>query len=58
MRQLVTPGPTDVTQVVYQDEDEDDGPQPDPLLEAGNGLPMRIKPDFPPELIGSANPKI
>ena len=39
-------------QVVYQDEDEDDGPQPDPTLENGNGLPMRIKPDFPPELIG------
>ncbi|XP_037081523.1 sodium channel protein para-like isoform X2 [Pollicipes pollicipes] len=39
-------------EVVYQDEDEDDGPQPDPTLEAGNNLPMRIKPDFPPELIG------
>ncbi|XP_043241966.1 sodium channel protein para-like isoform X3 [Amphibalanus amphitrite] len=39
-------------EVVYQDEDEDDGPQPDPTLENGNGLPMRIKPDFPPELIG------
>lgn len=40
------------SQAVYQDDDEDDGPQPDPALEAGNGLPMRIKPDFPPELVG------
>lgn len=38
------------SQVRYDDEDEDEGPQPDPMFEQGAPLPVRMHNDFPPEL--------
>lgn len=37
-------------QVRYEDEDEDEGPQPDATLEQGAPLPVRLVGTFPPEL--------
>ena len=37
-------------QVRYDDEDEDEGPQPDSLFEQGAPLPVRLHNEFPPEL--------
>lgn len=37
-------------QIRYDDEDEDEGPQPDPTLEQGVPLPVRWQGGFPPEL--------
>lgn len=37
-------------QVRYEDEDEDEGPQPDATLEQGAPLPVRLVSTFPPEL--------
>lgn len=34
----------------YDDEDEDEGPQPDATLEQGLPLPVRMQGSFPPEL--------
>ncbi|KAK0084025.1 hypothetical protein PV325_007766 [Microctonus aethiopoides] len=34
----------------YDDEDEDEGPQPDPMFEQGASIPVRLHNDFPPEL--------
>jgi len=33
-------------------DDKDDGPQPNPLLEAGSKLPAKMAGEFPPELFG------
>ena len=38
------------SQVRYDDEDEDEGPQPDPMLEQGAPIPVRLHNEFPPEL--------
>lgn len=38
------------SQIRYDDEDEDEGPQPDPMFEQGAPLPVRMHNDFPPEL--------
>lgn len=38
------------SQVRYDDEDEDEGPQPDAMFEQGGPLPVRMHNDFPPEL--------
>ncbi|XP_076238674.1 sodium voltage-gated channel paralytic isoform X11 [Calliopsis andreniformis] len=37
-------------EVRYDDEDEDEGPQPDPTLEQGGPIPVRLQGEFPPEL--------
>jgi voltage-gated sodium channel type II alpha len=37
-------------QIRYDDEDEDEGPQPDPALEQGAPIPVRMQGSFPPEL--------
>lgn len=37
-------------QVRYDDEDEDEGPQPDATLEQGLPIPVRMQGSFPPEL--------
>lgn len=37
-------------QIRYEDEDEDEGPQPDQTLEQGLPLPVRLHGSFPPEL--------
>lgn len=37
-------------QIRYEDEDEDEGPQPDQSLEQGVPLPVRFHGGFPPEL--------
>lgn len=37
-------------QVRYDDEDEDEGPQPDPMFEQGAPIPVRLHNEFPPEL--------
>lgn len=37
-------------QVRYDDEDEDEGPQPDATLEQGAPIPVRMQGAFPPEL--------
>lgn len=37
-------------QVRYDDEDEDEGPQPDATLEQGVPLPVRMHGSFPMEL--------
>ncbi|XP_011504558.1 PREDICTED: sodium channel protein para [Ceratosolen solmsi marchali] len=34
----------------YDDEDEDEGPQPDPMFEQGAPIPVRLHNEFPPEL--------
>ncbi|EDS30874.1 voltage-sensitive sodium channel [Culex quinquefasciatus] len=34
----------------YDDEDEDEGPQPDSTLEQGVPIPVRMQGSFPPEL--------
>lgn len=39
-----------LSQVRYDDEDEDEGPQPDPMFEQGGPLPVRLHNEFPPEL--------
>jgi voltage-gated sodium channel type II alpha len=39
-----------VIQVRYDDEDEDEGPQPDATLEQGAPIPVRLQGGFPPEL--------
>lgn len=39
-----------IQQVRYEDEDEDEGPQPDATLEQGAPLPVRLVGTFPPEL--------
>ncbi|KAF7410058.1 hypothetical protein HZH68_004439 [Vespula germanica] len=39
-----------VRKVRYDDEDEDEGPQPDPALEQGAPIPVRLHNVFPPEL--------
>jgi len=33
-------------------DDKDDGPEPNPLLEAGSKLPAKMAGEFPPELFG------
>lgn len=38
------------SQVRYDDEDEDEGPQPDPMFEGGAAIPVRLHNEFPPEL--------
>lgn len=38
------------SQVRYDDEDEDEGPQPDQMLEQGAPIPVRLHNEFPPEL--------
>lgn len=38
------------SQVRYDDEDEDEGPQPDPMFEQGAPIPVRMHNEFPPEL--------
>lgn len=38
------------SQVRYDDEDEDEGPQPDPMFEQGAPIPVRLHNEFPPEL--------
>ncbi|XP_071554613.1 sodium voltage-gated channel paralytic isoform X12 [Temnothorax nylanderi] len=37
-------------EVRYDDEDEDEGPQPDPMFEQGASIPVRMHNDFPAEL--------
>lgn len=37
-------------QIRYDDDDEDEGPQPDPTLEQGAPIPVRLQAGFPPEL--------
>lgn len=37
-------------QIRYDDDDEDEGPQPDQQLEQGVPLPVRLHGSFPPEL--------
>ena len=37
-------------QVRYEDSDEDEGPQPDPTLEQGVPIPVRMHGSFPAEL--------
>lgn len=37
-------------QIRYDDDDEDEGPQPDATLEQGVPLPVRMQGSFPPEL--------
>jgi voltage-gated sodium channel type II alpha len=37
-------------QIRYDDEDEDEGPQPDAALEQGAPIPVRMHSAFPPEL--------
>lgn len=37
-------------QIRYDDEDEDEGPQPDTTLEQGVPIPVRMQGKFPPEL--------
>ncbi|XP_055537085.1 sodium channel protein para isoform X45 [Wyeomyia smithii] len=37
-------------EIRYDDEDEDEGPQPDSTLEQGVPLPVRLQGGFPPEL--------
>ncbi|XP_076621065.1 sodium voltage-gated channel paralytic isoform X11 [Colletes latitarsis] len=37
-------------EVRYDDEDVDEGPQPDPMLEQGAPIPVRLHNEFPPEL--------
>jgi hypothetical protein len=37
-------------QIRYEDEDEDEGPQPDSTLEQGLPIPVRLQGSFPPEL--------
>jgi voltage-gated sodium channel type II alpha len=37
-------------QIRYDDDDEDEGPQPDSTLEQGVPLPVRMHGSFPPEL--------
>lgn len=41
---------TSRSQVRYDDEDEDEGPQPDPMFEQGAPIPVRLHNEFPPEL--------
>lgn len=38
-------------QIRYDEEDVDEGPQPDPTLEQGVPLPVRLHSQFPAELI-------
>ncbi|XP_076621097.1 sodium voltage-gated channel paralytic isoform X41 [Colletes latitarsis] len=38
------------SEVRYDDEDVDEGPQPDPMLEQGAPIPVRLHNEFPPEL--------
>ena len=40
-------------QVRYDDDDEDDGPVPDPAIEGGMPLPIRMAAEFPPELVAT-----
>ena len=37
-------------QVRYDDDDDDDGPVPDPVLEGGMPVPIRLAAEFPEEL--------
>lgn len=46
----LTPRPPLSPQIRYDDEDEDEGPQPDPLFEQGAPIPVRMHGSFPPEL--------
>lgn len=46
----LTPSPPLFRQIRYDDEDEDEGPQPDPLYEQGAPIPVRMHGSFPPEL--------
>lgn len=39
--------------IIYNDEDDDDGPQPDQNLEQGMALPNRLAAIFPDELVGT-----
>lgn len=39
-----------MSQIRYEDEDEDEGPQPDATLEQGLPIPVRLQGSFPPEL--------
>jgi hypothetical protein len=43
--ELITP------QVRYEEDDEDDGPQPDSALEAGMPLPLRLGAEFPTDMV-------
>ncbi|CAG0902237.1 unnamed protein product [Darwinula stevensoni] len=38
---------------VIREEEEEDGPQPDPALEAGASLPLRWAVEFPPDLLAT-----
>lgn len=38
-------------QIRYEEEDADEGPQPDPTLEQGVPLPIRLHNQFPAELV-------
>jgi hypothetical protein len=40
-------------QVRYDDDDNDEGPAPDPSLEGGMPLPIRMAGDFPPQLFAT-----
>lgn len=40
-----------VLQIRYEEEDEDEGPQPDATLEQGVPLPVRLHSQFPAELV-------
>ena len=40
-------------QVRYDDDDDSDGPCPDPSLEGGMPLPIRLAAEFPPELVAT-----
>lgn len=43
-------GALTLLQIRYDDEDEDEGPQPDATLEQGVPLPVRLQGSFPAEL--------
>ena len=40
-------------QLRYDDDDDADGPAPDPALEYGMPLPIRLAAEFPPELVAT-----
>jgi len=43
---------TDGTGATTTHDDRDEGPEPNPLLEAGSKLPAKMAGEFPPELFG------
>ena len=42
-----------IFQLRYDDDDDADGPAPDPALEYGMPLPIRLAAEFPPELVAT-----